>query len=495
MLASHFRAATGFVGVETTEEQRLIVSAIREFKASVKTFTCMTISAPNGPGRLVHLDGDNLIADDKPSIVPSPGGQPTLFQAYAWAAQGQGRVVFVHDWHMLANNPGHWRAAIEARPSIQKPAGANQLASMIVFIAPEINLENSNPLRNSFPILPFALPTREELATVVKQFDVEATDAVLDSLSGVSAATADQAVAECLVYHNGKLEPTHLRKSRERALKAAGLELWEPVADLGGLERFKSTLQKEVIPWSRDPMLGCRRILAAGVPGVGKSYGARYLAHLLGCECARLSIPSLKAGLVGASERNLRRALAAVDAMAPDSPLVVVFDEIDGIPRDGLDGGASSGMFSELLTWLQESTSKAIAFATLNHLDHLDAAISSRFPMAFFFDLPDDVEREEVARIHFARLGCKDPEGAAKTTVDYTPGFSSREIAGSVCPSVARLSDRKPTVSIIKEVCGRISPASKTQEGQLAKMRAAADTLLPANSPKTARRAGRAINN
>ena len=216
----------------------------------------------------------------------------------------------------------------------------------------------------------------------------------------------------------------------------------------------------------------------------GKSFFARWLAGKLKCECARLSIPQLKTGIVGGSESNLRMALRTLDALGQHSPIVAVLDEIDTIARDGLDGGTSSGMFAELLTWLQESTSQVVVVATLNRLDKLDAALESRFAMGFFFDLPAIRERKAVAEIHYNRLGCAHAEKAAQHTAEQTEGYSSRELAEHVIPSVARLTGRKPSKEVIESVCRSYTPASRTQAEQLAKLRTAASSLRRANDPE-----------
>ncbi len=161
----------------------------------------------------------------------------------------------------------------------------------------------------------------------------------------------------------------------------------------------------------------------------------------------------------------------------------MVIDEIDTIAREGLDGGTSSGLFAELLTWLQESQSMATVVATLNRLDKLDAALESRFTARFFYDLPTDSERAAVAAIHFDRLKCADVETASAAIVPHTEGWSSREIAEYACPSIARQTGRKPTERVITDVCRSYSPASTTQADQLKQMRSAAGSLRRANDP------------
>ena len=470
MILSHFKAGTGAVLIATREEQRLLASIIAEL--SEGTPVC-TVAAPGGQIRKIQGSED----------TPPSSGLPA---GYAWACGGPGRVLIVYDWHTLANTPGHWRALAEALPFLRSPKGAEPTdpASLVVFVAPQWELTPANPLRGCLPILEFAPPDRESIratANALHPLNGDA-EAVIDSLCGLTAQGAEQAAAEVLARTGGRYDVEMLREARRESLREAGLEIWPAVAELGGLAGIQTFTETELVPWVRDEQLAVRRVLCAGVPGVGKSYMARWLAGKLRCECARLSIPALKAGIVGASEGNLRRALATLDAMARHAPLVCVLDEIDTIARDGLDGGTSSGMFAELLTWLQESTSQTVVIATLNRLDKLDAALESRFQARFFFDLPSLRERESVAAIHYRRLGCES-DTAARATAEATAGYSSREIAEHVCPSVARLSKRQPTPEVIQAVCRTYTPAAQSQSEQLASMRKAAAQLRRANDP------------
>ena len=335
--------ASGAVLVETREESRMLRDLLAELPERAEV---MTVAAPNGQLRDART-GRAL------------QGQGGLAAGYNWTSDRPGRVLVVWDWHMLANSPGHWRMLIEALPGLRRPKNSRQedLASLVVFVGPSWDLQVQNPLRGALPLLQFDPPDRATLAAVAEKLHPTngMADQVADALAGLSADAAEQAAAECLAAH-GAWNTNHLRQARRQLLKDAGLEIWTPVADLGGLSGIKSYAEAEVFPWLRNPKLSVRRILCAGVPGVGKSYCAKWFAHRLQCECARLSVPALKAGLVGASEANLRRALRTVNALAKEAPLVLVLDEVDKVATEGLDGGTSSGMFAELLTWLQEST-------------------------------------------------------------------------------------------------------------------------------------------
>ena len=91
-----------------------------------------------------------------------------------------------------------------------------------------------------------------------------------------------------------------------------------------------------------------------------------------------------------------------------------------------------------------------------------------------------------MAKIHFANLECEGVGEISECLAGYTDGFSSREIAEQLCPSIARLSNQKPTAEIIARMVKTVTPASKTQAQQLAQMRAAASTLRRANDPEEA---------
>lgn len=471
-ILGHYKAGTGAVLVETREEASFLEKLLQELpeKAAVHT-----IAAPGGP--ILRAKNGQAIGSDEVGLL----------KGYTWATGGAGRVLVVYDFHMLVNNPGHWRALSEALPNLRSPKGAGKddPASLVVYVSPTWHLDPNNPLRGTLPVIPFHPPARDVIKQMAESLAPlgKKAEQIADALCGLTAQAAEQAAAECLAANEGKWNVPHLQRARKQLLREAGLEIWEPTEDVGGLSGIREFCEAELFPWVLDDQLSVRRLLMAGVPGVGKSYISRWIAHRLGCLVCRLSMPSLKAGLVGQSEANLKRAFRTIDALGAEASMVVVLDEVDTIAREGLDGGTSSGMFAELLTWLQESKSRAIVVATLNRLDKLDAALESRFQARFFFDLPSQSERESVAKIHFARLGCERPDEAGEALAKRTEGFSSREIAEQICPSAARRSGRKPDTDILDSVLAGYTPASKNQSEQLDAMRKAAGSLRRANDP------------
>lgn len=481
-LRNAYKAGTGAIAIEGRDETHILRDIVTLLPAGTPI---ATVAAASGP--VLNFCTGGPIDPSRPIKGTAEG--------YAWASAGPGRVLVVFDWHTLANAAGTWRALKDALPGLRNPANAPEgaAASLVVFIGPTFELSLQNPLRGELPILSYPPPDRAAIERSVTLLGIDAAtplteevkESVIDALCGLSCTTLEQVTSEVLAAGNG-WDVASLRLARRQELASAGLELWEPISELGGLSLLQDFCTSEVFPWLRDPQLSVRRLLCAGLPGTGKSYSARWLAQKLGCECVRLSIPALKAGIVGASEGNLRRAFRVIDSMAAYAPLVVVLDEIDTIARDGLDGGTSSGMFAELLTWLQESTSQALVLATLNRLYKLDAALESRFQGKFFVDLPTLSEREAVAAIHLKRVGCKDIAKSAKAIAEHTDGFSSREIGENLIPSLARRTNRKPDKDTIATVAGEIVPSSVSHADDLATMKKAAQTLRRANNPEEA---------
>src|SRR5947209_4013776 len=109
-ILSHYRAGSGAVGIETREEGRVLRELLTELPETAEVFSC---AAPSGGLR------------DARTGRPETG-QGGLLAGYAWAASSPGRVLFVYDWHTLANTPGHWRALIDALPALREPKGATE---------------------------------------------------------------------------------------------------------------------------------------------------------------------------------------------------------------------------------------------------------------------------------------------------------------------------------------------------------------------------------
>ncbi|AUR81119.1 AAA family ATPase [Vibrio phage Ares1] len=116
-----------------------------------------------------------------------------------------------------------------------------------------------------------------------------------------------------------------------------------------------------------DPRLRPKGLLFNGLPGCGKTQGAKFIAEALRLPLYLLDIAGLLNRFHGESETNLIRALSRIDE---ESPCVVLMDEVEKL-FFGTDEGTQNRLLAKLLWWLQERTSNAVVIMTCNDIDKL----------------------------------------------------------------------------------------------------------------------------
>lgn len=104
-------------------------------------------------------------------------------------------------------------------------------------------------------------------------------------------------------------------------------------------------------------------VLLVGIPGCGKSLTAKCIASAWSMPLLKLDMGKIFGKYVGDSEANIRQALKTAEAIAP---CVLWIDEIEkGLSGGGSDGGTSSRVFGNILTWMQDKTSPVLPLPQL----------------------------------------------------------------------------------------------------------------------------------
>lgn len=106
---------------------------------------------------------------------------------------------------------------------------------------------------------------------------------------------------------------------------------------------------------------GCRGLLFVGPPGCSKSLASKAAGNEAGIPTIEFDLGGMKDSLVGGSEHRIRESLKVITSVSNDRSL-----------------------------WI----------ATTNRIDTLNTALLRRFPKTFFFDLPDQGERQRIWAIH-----------------------------------------------------------------------------------------------
>lgn len=469
----HYKnAAFPCLAVETCEEERFIKNI-----CALKSTPSYSISATGGIRDLKTGDWTDKSANFQ--------------KAFGFISAQDAAILCVFDLQAIIKNPAVYRALKDCFADLKHKG------SMIILIAPAWQLPAE--LSHDVPILQFDLPTRDQLGRALDVVstsagvDVDNRESLLDSAAGLALQEAENAFALSLVADKA-LIPATVEKEKMRLVKSSGLlEVSSvcPVDQIGGLQNLKTYINDEVLPSKGDDMLRVRGVLLVGVPGTGKSLASRVFGSLLGWPVCRMDVGSLKGGIVGQSESNMRQALKLVDAIAPT---VLWLDEIEkGVGGHASsaqsDGGTTLGMIGQLLTWLQEHTTAVICVATCNDYAKLPAELTraGRFDERFFVDLPSKEERAEIAKVHLAKYAAvSNDEKAAEHIASITDSWTGAEVEQLV-KSAARKSGKKISAGVL-ELCAKdIKPIARVKADEITKLRDwAKDTLRLANTPVAA---------
>lgn len=157
-----------------------------------------------------------------------------------------------------------------------------------------------------------------------------------------------------------------------------------------------------------------RTLLFTGLPGVGKTLAARWIADQLGRPLVVLDLATVMSSFLGRTGQNIRGALN----FGKSGPSVFLMDEFDAVAsrRDITDDiGELKRLVTVLLQEVDDWPASGILIAATNHPRMLDPAVWRRFDTVIEFPLPGKEEisaflsalipeKDESARILIGRL-------------------------------------------------------------------------------------------
>jgi hypothetical protein len=246
-----------------------------------------------------------------------------------------------------------------------------------------------------------------------------------------------------------------------------------PAAELPGYERMYEELAMgmQITPAQqlRHKMPGIGGIGIVGEPGTGKSMAALTAARHLRRMCLKLDLGATRGGIVGESEKNMRRVLQIADAMGA----FLWLDDVDkaGLSgaaqgRDG-DSGVGGRMLNMLLTYMAGQPRAVIAL-TLNRLSNVPPELmrAGRIDNLFYVRPPCPTNRTKIAQVHMRRhlVEVDDQEKFETTILAHTEDWVGAELADWVLKATRRAlvagTDRLDTVWM-EQYAQEFTPQSK----------------------------------
>jgi SpoVK/Ycf46/Vps4 family AAA+-type ATPase len=304
------------------------------------------------------------------------------------------------------------------------------LHSNSIIVSPSMDIPVE--LKKEITILDLPLPDLDEVKKIIMGFIsqfvdrqdiyIDQSNSTIESLARASVGLSQAEIENCLaksLVRNRRITNDEVKlilEEKKQIIRKSGILEYVStekldLGQIGGLENLKRWLERRkatYYPEARDFGLDWPKgVLLVGVPGCGKSLCAKCIATTWQMPLLRLDLGRVFAGVVGSSEANMRTALNLCETV---SPSIVWIDEIEkalaGAGNGASDAGTATRVFGTLLTWMQEKKSPVFVFATANNIHSLPPELlrKGRFDEIFFVDLPNEVERGEIFKIHISKL-------------------------------------------------------------------------------------------
>jgi len=214
-------------------------------------------------------------------------------------------------------------------------------------------------------------------------------------------------------------------------------------ADVAGQKDAKYELE-EVVEFLKSPQkftkMGARipkGVLLVGMPGTGKTLMARSVAGEAGVAFFHMSGSDFVEMFVGVGASRVRDLF---EQGRKSAPCIIFIDELDAVGRTrgaGYGGGHDEReqTLNQLLVEMDGFDSKdgVIILAATNRPDVLDPALlrPGRFDRQVIVAMPDIKEREDILKIHSAKIPLNKEIDLARIA-RATPGMSGADIANLV---------------------------------------------------------------
>ena len=416
--------------------------------------------------------------------------------ALNYVANSSEQAIFLlKDFHSFISDSNVTRRLRDLTPVLKNSFKNLVLLTPILKLPPDLEKE--------ITVVDYGLPSFEELAVLLDNIITQVQDkpdintklkpaereSILKAAQGLTANEAENVFAKSLIEKHA-FDIDVILTEKEQIIRKSGILEYYPAneafSNVGGLNLLKEWMDKRTASFTDSArefgLPEPKGILMLGVQGCGKSLSAKAIGAQWKLPLLRLDIGKVFAGVVGASEENMRKAIRVAESVAP---CILWLDELEkglaGTQSSGsTDGGTTSRVFSTFLTWLQEKTVPVFVVATANQIEMLPPELlrKGRFDEIFFIDLPSKEERAEIFGIHLRKRKRDTSKFDLEALAEATPGFSGAEIEQLVVEGLFDAFDqqRDVTTGDLLKAARSTVPLSMTMREKIASLRDWAST-------------------
>ena len=418
-LSLYFKAGYPLLCVQALEAQRAVDSIRR---------ACLDF---NGSGLLCHVwkstKGWEGNTPDYPEEIVAVNPSKDINKVTSYIDSSEAGVYVLVNFHRYL---GENASATLVQEFMDGYYNWKAQGKHVIIVSP--SFEITKELERLTQTIEYSLPTKEQLRESLdtflamsfgenEEFTFPTEDEIPSIVNAGSGLTEEEfenaVVLSILKGEEKKVIPTLIMEEKAKILsKSSWIQYFpypEDLSVVGGLNSFKdwaNKRKKALSPKAREFGLPYPKgVLLLGVPGTGKSLTAKCLSKDWDIPLIRLDLGAVFGSLVGQSEANMRMGLAQVEALAP---AVLWIDEMEkGLAGSSggsnTDSGVTQRVFGTLLNWMQERDKDELIYviATVNRIESLPPELlrKGRFDEIFWVDLPQDVERQEILKIHLSK--------------------------------------------------------------------------------------------
>lgn len=411
-------------------------------------------SEHRAPIYLARPQGLWRFTDGHLAVVPPASPDIAGVLAHIEHSREEGAVYVLEDMIQSLRDHAGLRSRLAALIDPLPTARGLGLPQLLILVdAPSSGGVLPELFRSQIATLPHPLPRYDDLVDLVKSelpdLDQGLAAGTASALTGLTRTRAKDALWEALAAARADQSAIlrHLRDIKEEVLrKELALTFLDGAEDEtpAGLKEVWSYLARHR---NRIGIPGHRRLkglVFVGPPGTGKTLIAKSIGRSVGLPVVRFEIGRLISSYIGATENNILRATAVLDALAP---LVVFIDEIEKALAGAqsshqTDGGTMARSYGTFLSWLNDTEAPLLIIGTANHLDRLGdfgdtLTRRGRFDQVFFVDLPGEQTRCEIIKRSLAKEGINNFSSIEEVGL-ATKGLSGADLVGLVTEAASR---------------------------------------------------------